>query len=352
MASLADVYEGHVGEVQSVHRLYLGTGLFLVGAILAVIGMVVAAANPLAGLGFSQFDSRLIAGVLGGVGFPTVVLGVFTVLPAETRIRAAAAIGASVTALGVALFWYAYPDHWAGYGDDLTLHVTTVYFLGVITLIGCLFAGIATLKRRNDPGGTVRLEVTKQGETKVVEVDRSELDGGLGGVGMLGETPDGDVETQTNRNDTTSSSGAGSGAAATVGGTSTGGCCGSGDRSPSGRSSGSGVSGTQRSGTRTNHVAARNPTSDGGSSARDITSPLDGDESVSAASVERAGGPASDDGEVIDEGPSATELTDTYCGNCEHFEYVRTGRGMQPYCQYDGERMDDMEACDQWEPNT
>jgi hypothetical protein len=328
-----------VGEVQSVRRLYLGTGLFVAGAILAVIGMVVAAANPLGGFGFSQFDSRLLAGVLGGIGFPTVVLGVFTVLPAETRIRAAAAIGASVTALGVALFWYAYPDHWAGYGDDLTLHVTTVYFLGVITLIGCLFAGIATLKRRNDPGGTVRLEVTKQGETKVVEVERSELDGGLGGVGMLGETPDGDVETQTNRSAMTRSGGAGTGPSATVGGTSTGRSGSSSgtstsDRSSSGRSTGR-SSGSQRSGTRTTHGAGANPTSDGGSAARDITSPLDD----------------GDGGEVMDDGPSPMELTDTYCGNCEHFEYVRTGQGMQPYCQYDGERMDDMEACDEWEPN-
>ncbi|WP_135533345.1 DUF7139 domain-containing protein [Halostella pelagica] len=317
MASLEDVYEGHVGEVQSVRRLYLGTGLFLVGAVLAVVGMVVGAANPLSGVGVSQFQSRLIAGVLGGVGFPTVVLGVFTVLPAETRIRAAAAIGASVTALGVALFWYAYPDHWAGYGDDLTLHVTTVYFLGVITLIGCLFAGIATLKRRNDPGGTVQLEVTKQGETKVVEVDRSELDGGLGGVGMLGGTPDGDVETQTNRT-----------ASTRTGGETT-------------RSRGSG--------TRNSTGAGATPTSDGGSAASDITSPLDGGSTTAGSG--RAGGPAADDGEVMDDGPSPTELTDTYCGNCEHFEYVRTGQGMQPYCQYYGERMDDMEACDQWEPN-
>ncbi|WP_121822193.1 DUF7139 domain-containing protein [Halostella salina] len=319
MTSLEEVYEGHVGEVQSVRRLYLGTGLFLVGAALAVVGMVVATTGVLAAAGVDRFGSRLVAGVLGGVGFPTVVLGVFTVLPAETRIRAAAAIGASVTALGVALFWYAYPDHWAGYGRDLTFVVTAVYFLGVITLIGCLFAGIATFKRRNDPGGTVRMEVTKQGETKVIEVDRSELGEGFGSIGTFGETPDGEVETQTNRPD--------------KGSTQTGRSAGSsrGETTASGGASGSVAEpATGGSG------GTPGPASDGGSAASDITSPLDGRQ---------------DDGEVMDDGPSPTELTDTYCGNCEHFEYVRTGRGMQPYCGYHGERMDDMEACDQWEPN-
>jgi len=322
MTSLADVYEGHVGEVQSVRRLYLGTGLFLLGAALSVVGVVVATTDLFAVVGVDQFGRRLAAGVLGGVGFPTVVLGVFTVLPAETRIRAAAAIGASVTALGVALFWHAYPDHWAGYGRDLTFVVTAVYFLGVITLVGCLFAGIATFKRRNDPGGTVRLEVTKQGETKVVEVERSALGNGFGSVGTFGEKPDGEVETQTNRPDRgagRSSDGGGStgtSTAAQSGGRAAG--------SPSGASA------------PTAGGATPGPASDGGSAASDITSPMDD---------------RRDDGEVLDDGPSTTELTDTYCGNCEHFEYVRTGRGMQPYCGFHGDRMDDMEACDRWEPN-
>jgi hypothetical protein len=73
---------------------------------------------------------------------------------------------------------------------------------------------------------------------------------------------------------------------------------------------------------------------------RDISSPLDDE-------------PASyDDAEVIDrDTPPIQQRTDTYCGNCAHFEYVRTERGMVPYCQRHAEQMDDMEACQQWEPN-
>lgn len=327
MASLAEAYEGRVGEVQNVERLYLGTTLFLVGAVLAAVGTVVAATDLLAGFGASEFDSRLVAGVLGGVGVPTVVLGVFTVLPAKTRIRAAAAIGASITALGVALFWYAYPSHWAGYGKDLTLAVTAVYLLGTLTLIGCLFAGITTFKRRNDPGGTVRMEVTKQGETKVVEVERSRLQNGFGSVGMFGETPDGEVETQTNR--------PGSGTAGT--GTSADGR----PQSSGGRSSGGSRSSTSSSSTTRDRAIsrARSAASDGGSTTRDITSPMDDPSSGGERSASASG-------------PGRSQLADTYCGNCEHFQYVRNGQGMQPYCGYYGERMDDMEACDAWEPNS
>lgn len=42
---------------------------------------------------------------------------------------------------------------------------------------------------------------------------------------------------------------------------------------------------------------------------------------------------------------------DRYCGNCEHFSYVRTEEGIAPYCGHDGRYMDDMEACEDWETN-
>jgi hypothetical protein len=39
---------------------------------------------------------------------------------------------------------------------------------------------------------------------------------------------------------------------------------------------------------------------------------------------------------------------DRYCGNCAHFDYVRTDRGIQPYCGLHDELMDDMDACEEW----
>jgi hypothetical protein len=51
-------------------------------------------------------------------------------------------------------------------------------------------------------------------------------------------------------------------------------------------------------------------------------------------------------------GSGGQRTTDAYCGNCRYFEYVRTNEGMQPRCGYYGEMMDDMDACEEWEPNS
>jgi len=112
MTSLAEVYEGHVGEVESLRRLYLGIGLFAVGTLLVVTGIVAASTTAFSAFGLGTYESRHLAGVLAGLGGPSVFVGVFTILPASRRVRAAAAIGASVAILGVSLFWYAYPTRW------------------------------------------------------------------------------------------------------------------------------------------------------------------------------------------------------------------------------------------------
>jgi len=328
MTSLADVYEGHVGEVRNVRRLYLGTGLFLAGAVVTVVGMLVATTGLASLLGIDgEFAPYRYAGLLAGLGVPAIFVGVSIVLPASMRLRAAAAIGSSVTVLGVALFWYAYPTHWAEHGQNLTLVVLGVYFLGVITTLGCLFVGIANFKERNSPGGTVSVQyTTEEGETRVVEVDRSEVqDKGLGGVGMLGGTPDGDVETQTNRPGSAGGRHDRSRADAS-GRDRSGGQERSTGRSTSGRRGGFG--GTKGAGTTAGGAA-----SDGGATSADVSFPLDEQSNGDGATPNR-------------------NLADRYCGNCEHFRYERSSEGMQPYCGYHDTVMDDMDACDEWQPNS
>jgi hypothetical protein len=343
MTSLADVYEDNVGEVGSVRRLYAGTGLFVVGVVLTVVAVVVGGTNVLSAVGVDVLGARKIAGVVGGVGFPAVLLGVFTVLPASNRVRAAAAIGASVCLLGVALFWYAYPTYWVtGAGDtDLTLVVAAVYVFGAFTSIWTLFTAIVNFKTRNDPGGTIELRITKEGKTRVVEVDEETAeavreDGSVNaadlgsGIGMLGGQPDGDVETQT----------ADQGARTNDGGRS---------RSASTRPTQS-ASNRQRGGSssRTPGGTSRSTTaaSDGGATTQDVTSPMD-----DAQPTDTYPGDGHD-AEVLEDEPAETSsYADRYCGNCEHFDYVQTNQGIQPYCGYHDERMDDMEACDTWSAN-
>ncbi|WP_115862738.1 DUF7139 domain-containing protein [Halorussus litoreus] len=321
MTSLAEAYEENVGEVGNVRLLYLGLGLFAAGALLVVLAILFATTGLRELFGLHQLAARQVAGVLAGLGVPAVFVGIFSVLPASQRVRAAAAIGAGISVLGVALFTYAYPRHWAGYNRQLTLPVVAVYFVGVLITFGCLFVAVVNFKTRNDPGGTVTLQVDRGGEVETVEVDREDLadaealselgalestdggeqtvglrassdassDGGtdapktgLGGVAFMGQTPDGELPTQTNQS----------------------------------------------------QQAGRGPTtSDGGTATGDdIRSPLD-DAAGSAA------------------GPDTQRATDTYCGNCKQFRYVRTNDGMVPYCGYYDRTMEDMDACEQWEPN-
>ncbi|WP_435179710.1 DUF7139 domain-containing protein [Halorussus sp. AFM4] len=309
MTSLAEAYEENVGEVGNVRLLYLGVGLFAAGALLVVLGIVFATTGLESVFGLEWWQGRKLAGVLAGLGVPAVFVGIFSVLPASERVRAAAAIGAGLSVLGVALFTYAYPYKWTGAPGpvDHTLPVVAVYFVGALVTFGCLFVAVVNFKTRNDPGGTVTLEVAHEGEVRTVEVEKDELDDfedidglnafqtelaasaagdpdndpdpvqtGLGGVAFVGDTPDGETPTQTNK--------PGRGAA----------------------------------------------TSDGGTTTDDIRSPLDD-----------ADAPAR---------PNRT--TDAYCGNCRHFQYVRTNEGMQPHCGFYGRRMDDMDACEEWEPNS
>jgi len=289
MASLTEVYEG--GNGASLRRLYAGVALFGVGAVLLVAGIVTAATGVGSRFGLDLFASRRVAGVLGGVGLPAVLLGTMAVLPRASRtVRGAAYAGAAVSLVGVYLFNGAYPIDWVGGSGNtsMTLVVASVYFLGTLVTTWCLFAAVANFKTRNDPGGTVKLEITKDGETRIVEVSNDRLRGTLGGIGVLGGTPDGDVDTQTNRESST-------------GGGST-------NRSSGGR----------------------------GGTAEGVT---DG------------GATTTDDAEFLT-GDSGEPTSDTYCGNCSHFQYVRTDGDIEPYCGYHGELMDDMDACEEWTPNT
>jgi len=334
MTSLSEAYGGRGRSGVDPRRLYLGVGSFVAGALLLLAGILVAAEVALPA-GYTSGTAREVGGVLGGVGVPLVLLGVMAVLPADRNTYAAAIVGAVVMCLGVALFAHAYPQQWVGGPrpdlTDLTLPTAGVYFLGAATTLWSVFVGVANFKTRNDPGGTVSMEVTHKGETKVVEVPRDQLSG-PGGVGLLGGMPDGEVETQTNRpGDARGSEARGTGSpsatserAATNGQTAT--------------SSGAGAGGRPGSGSP--------GVSDGGSADADITSPLDDagptDGSSSPATPESAPSPGSP---AARDGPG-----DAYCGNCAQFDYVRTDDGMRPYCAHYDELMDDMEACDSWTP--
>jgi hypothetical protein len=296
MTSLSEVYESGRGGAD-LRRLYAGVVLFAVGVVLTVFGIVVGTSTGVAeSLSLSVFEAREYAGIAAGLGLPATFLGVVTVLPqAGTRVRMASVVGAGIALLAVLTFQAVYPSQWYGQPVDHTLPVTALYFVGAITTLWALFAAVANFKTRNDPGGTVTLRVTKQGETKVVEVSNGDLRSKLSGIGFFGSTPDGNVQTQT-------------------GGS---------------------------SGNRTHN--------------RQSTATTDGGAASSASRTPSAhlsdGGATTDDAVLLDE-TEPEPRSDVYCGNCAHFKYVRTGDGLQPYCGLHAETMGGMEPCQQWEENT
>jgi len=320
MTSLAEAYEGHVGEEASPRQVHAGLALFAGGSVLLVAGIVIASTDVLTGFGYRAWQAWEVAGLLAGLGLPAATLGIFAVLPAGRHVRAAAVVGASIAVLGVGVFAHAFPHNWIGNDPNLAPLATGVYFVGAIVTLLCLFVGVANFKTRNDPADMVKVELTHAGERKVVEVERDALDGALesmggeGGVGLLGSTPDDHVPTQTNAVEDRTA-----GAVRSSSDTASAGAGGS----ASGSGSGSGWSTADTD---------RTPASDGGATEPGVRSPAD-------------------DAEVMRAGADPGEAADAYCGNCKHFRYVKTSRGMRPFCGFHDGVMDDMDACDEWTPN-
>ena len=353
MTALSDAYAGTVADQRGLGRLYLGIGLFVAGAILVVAGIVAAGSGLLTAQGYSLGEARWLAGILGGVGVPAVFLGIFTILPAGRATRGAALIGASIAVFGVALFAHAYPCQWIGNtcatsGPNLTLPTAGIYFLGTLTTFWCLFTGVANFKTRNDPGGTVRMEIRNITRQATDGNDDSDNDGfgGLGGVGLFGTEPDGDVATQTN-----TPTGSAGGAAAT----SDGGATTEQLRSPTEEPT------TTQQPTEPSTTTSESTTATAGSTpATDNTrsSPSTANSTpdhpqattsgVDQVSPKASRGPTS--GSVSGSDDSSEKSVDRYCGSCAQFKYVRTDAGIKPYCAYHDELMDDMESCESWEP--
>ena len=378
MTSLSEVYKPDAEFQTSLRRLYAGLGLFALGGLLVIVAIFVAAT----GIVEPPRVAREWAGILGGLGVPAAVLGIFAVLPSGRRTRVAAVIGAALSLLGVALFVHAYPCQWVGsncLGDKtlLTLPVALLYSAGVITTLWCLFTGIVNFESRNNPGGTARVEVTTQGETKVIEVPTSELSKFSGSMGVLGGTPEVEAPDRPGAGGGSGGSVASDGGASTnsINDVGTGGAFVDEDEiadagpSPAGPAGPSGSATNSRSsrseGTNDRDSAGSKPPrrenrdSAAGRSGSDVSEPS-GTDSATGSSGEvkgvRSGGNSArrdDDWEPTGSTPETAASgpdRDSYCGSCAHFEYVQTEHGMEPYCGAHDELMDDMDACDDYTP--
>jgi hypothetical protein len=302
MPSLTEAYTtDRVGP--SLGQLLVGLILFLLGALLIISGIIVATTEVIYGTDIAALTAkRQFGGVLAGSGIPAVLLGVFTVLPSARMTKIAAVVGAVIAMVGVGLFRYAYPCRWSGSTcgaglADLTLLTVGIYFLGALTAFWALFAGIANVKLRNNPGGTATINVQTKGETKYIE---RESTSGLSGIGLFGKPSSADpLET-----------------ASSDGGEHTE------------------VLHTPSEGSRQGQTHPQTKSPD-----KVETRPTRGETS-----------------QMTGENPewNSTRINpsmgDEYCGTCDRFEYRQTETGIQPYCAAHDEYMDDMDPCEQWEP--
>ena len=331
MTSLSEVYEGGVRTVVDRRRRVLAMVLFAVGMAMGAAAIALTTTGLRSAFSLGIVEAREVAGVLAGLGLPAAMVGIFAALPASDETRAAAAIGASVAVFGVLLFVYAYPSRWLANDPALALATVAIYTLGTLVTFWCLFVAVATFSRRNDPGGTARVEITDEGKIRLVsresDPESSLTPGvpavaGLGGIGLLGRDPDGDVPTQTNVGgdgddvqvpEPWADYGPETGAAHTGAADATG-------ESPSQPATGGRAESSPE--------RRPEPTSDGGQSV------------------------AQDPGAEVISGATDGSQPDPYCGNCAYFEYVEVAGDLDPYCGYHQEFMEDLEPCDRWTANT
>lgn len=317
MTSLSSVYEGGVGSVVGRKRRLVGAALFTLGAALVVGSIPLATTDLASWLGLSVLEARQAAGIVAGLGLPAVLIGIFTVLPASGATRGAAAIGASLAVLGVALFAYAYPERWVSADPQFAVLTMVLYSLGALVTVWCLFVAVATFKTRNDPGGTARVELTEEGTVRIISAESSLPS--FGSVGLFGSGPDGGVETQTNDDPDDEMVVP----EATVSETTP-------QATSDTRRDRPARDGWQsRDANASGSAHPANPTSDGGTA---VTG--GGGEGSRVPAAEVRGTP------------------DRYCGNCRHFEYVRADGEITPYCGLTQTLMEDMEACEDWHPNS
>ena len=321
MTSLAETYNSTKGG-PSLRRLTFGLTLFLMGSMLVVSGIGVTTTQLLYGTDPAALTAkRQLGGVLAGVGVPAVLVGVFAILPSARLTKAAAAVGTGISLMGVLLFDHAYPCQWSGAvcgagKPDLTLLTVAVFSFGTMVTFWCLFVGVTNLRATD-------------AESDPFESSQNASAG--------------------NQSDATSGA--------------------------------FGLFTTSRDETNTT------PTSDGGTEAESITSPFDptaaSESSESPRSPQTNTNPHSNPREqrsepspVQSKRPSPTprsssarthpenekntwrsadvdaSLGDQYCGNCAHFEYVKTDSGIEPYCAAHDELMDDMVPCEEWASRT
>lgn len=174
MPSLGDAYGTSRWGDRSPHQILAGIAVLVAGAI-AIFTAICLVTTPLSDVfGLDEMASYRVAGLLAGPAVSATLLGVVAVLPASSRQRIGVVVGSAISLVGVALYWYAYPAHWTASEQSLAFPTAAVYFLGSCLAVGFVFSALASSHVRNNPTGKVRLKLTREGESRVVELSQED----------------------------------------------------------------------------------------------------------------------------------------------------------------------------------
>ncbi|MDG5759382.1 permease [Natronococcus sp. A-GB1] len=142
--SLLELYRRYVGEPEGYTDVYVGFGLFFGGIGIGATALLLflwGSTYEARTLESAYYDLLQPAYALGLLSLPATMLGVVVLLPSDRRTLYAAAGGATITALAVAGFVYAY--HWYFVGDvDYTVEIVTTYAVGLTGLIASTGAAL------------------------------------------------------------------------------------------------------------------------------------------------------------------------------------------------------------------
>ena len=175
MENLGDAYGGRRWEGRDPRRVLAGGALALAGALAVVLAILVAT-TPLADLlGASDIRAaEKLGGTIGSLGVPAMFVGIVAVLPSSRREQVGVIAGAGLCLVGTLLFQVAYPYNWTTGPRTLAFETTIVFLVGACVAFWFVFTAMASFRLRNNPQGTVTLELTHRGESKTVHVSPEE----------------------------------------------------------------------------------------------------------------------------------------------------------------------------------
>ena len=131
-----EFYASRFGEPRFKQEAH-GYWLFVAGVVFGLLGLFALAYSTMAEpRSVAAFNRRQIAGILGGLAVPLLMLGVVYRLPVNRRVDAVAIIGTLISFAALVAFVVFYPGRWnviAG-GTDYAVPVTGVYGIGLLII--------------------------------------------------------------------------------------------------------------------------------------------------------------------------------------------------------------------------